>query len=127
MVIGAGSLWDTPAPFGFRIGMVVMLLASSGFIFWLLYSTRYTLTERKLVVHCGPFRWTVMLDSIQEVFPSRNPLSSPACSLDRLHIHYRGSRYGLLISPMNKSAFLNDLVARSPGLRLEGGQITREQ
>lgn len=92
---------------------------------WVLYGTRYTLTEGKLIVQSGPFRWVIELDSITEVFPTRNPLSSPACSLDRLHIRYRPSRQGIMISPQDKAVFLQDLVVLSPGLTLDGDRMVR--
>lgn len=115
------------APFGFRIGMGTLLLASAGFILWLLYSTHYTLTSRALVVRSGPFRWTVRLESIQEIFPTRNPLSSPACSLDRLRIRYRESRFGIMISPQDKAAFMRDVADRVPGLEVDGERVVRVQ
>ncbi len=49
---------------------------------------------------------------IESVIPSRNLLSSPACSLDRLHVRYPSSRRGVLISPEDESGFLSGLVLR---------------
>ena len=54
-------------------------------------------------------------------------LDASACSLDRLKIRYEGSRMGVMISPEDKTAFLRDLAARSPGLRIEGGRAVRQQ
>ncbi len=86
----------------------------------ILYATYYIITGDRLVAHCGPFKKSVLLQDIEEVVPSHNPLSSPALSLDRLHVRCRGSVFGLLISPRDKQGFLADLVARTPQLRLDG-------
>jgi hypothetical protein len=114
-------------PFAFRLLMAVLLIFVAAFILWTLYGTRYTLTESTLIVQSGPFRWLIDLEAITEVFPTRNPLSSPACSLDRLHIRYGKSRLGMMISPQDKAGFLQDLVARSPGLKLNGDRVLRDK
>jgi hypothetical protein len=78
---------------------------------WLLASTRYTLTSSELQAHSGPFRWHIALDEIRTVTPTRNPLSSPALSLDRLRIEY-GRERSIMISPRDKETFLRELDAR---------------
>lgn len=112
------NLWRAPGSMTFRLIMSALLVASAAFVLWVLYGTRYMLTDYDLIVRSGPFRWTVPLDSITEVFPTHNPLSSLACSLDRLHIRYRGSRWGVMVSPQDKEGFLRDLAARSPSIRI---------
>jgi hypothetical protein len=86
----------------------------------ILYATYYIISSDRLIAHCGPFKQSVLLQDIEEVVPSHNPLSSPALSLDRLHVRCRGSVFGLLISPIDKQSFLADLVARAPQLRVDG-------
>lgn len=125
MVAAMVALWVQSAPLGLRAVMTIVLPVVAVFTLWVLYSTSYTLDGEELVVRSGPFRWTVGLDSIEEVFPTRNPLSSPACSLDRLRIRCRGSRSDIMISPENKSTFLQDLVARVPDLELQGDRVVR--
>jgi hypothetical protein len=126
MLIAAGNLWVTRAPFAFRALMVLLLILVAAFVLWVLYGTRYTLTESTLRVQSGPFRWVIDIETISEVFPTRNPLSSPACSLDRLHIRYRPNPSGLMISPRDKERFILDIVARSPGLKMEGDRVVRD-
>jgi hypothetical protein len=121
------NLWRAPAPLAFRLLISVLLIFLAAFVLWTLYGTRYTLTESILIVQSGPFRWVIDLEAIMEVFPTRNPLSSPACSLDRLQIRYRKSRFGMMISPQDKAGFLRDLVALSPGLKLNGDQVLRDK
>ncbi|MGZ6240495.1 MAG: PH domain-containing protein [Syntrophales bacterium] len=126
MLFAAGNLWRAPAPFAFRLMISVLLILVAAFVLWTLYGTRYTLTERTLIVQSGPFRWVIDLESITEVFPTRNSLSSPACSLDRLHIRYGKSR-GIMLSPQDKAGFLRDLVVISPGLKLNGERVSRDK
>jgi hypothetical protein len=127
MLFAARNLWRAPAPFAFRLLISVLLIFVAAFVLWTLYGTRYTLTESTLIVQSGPFRWVIDLEAITEVFPTRNPLSSPACSLDRLHIRYGKSRLGMMISPQNKAGFLRDLMVRSPGLKLNGNRVLRDK
>ncbi len=87
---------------------LLVLVAGIGLPLWMLLGTRYEITPERLLVRCGPFRWTVPLREIRAVTPTRNPLSSPALSLDRLRIDYgRGS--SVMISPRDKARFLADL------------------
>lgn len=114
------------APLGgwIRAAWLLLTAASGAFMLWVLYGTYYVLESEALRVRSGPFRWRVRWDRIVEVVPSRNPLSSPACSLDRLHIRYTGSRWGMLISPEDRARFLQAVAARAPQLRLEGDRFT---
>jgi hypothetical protein len=127
MLIAAGDIWVARVPLAFRLLMSVLLTLVAAFVLWVLYRTRYTLTENTLIVQSGPFRWVIDLEAITEIFPTRNPLSSPACSLDRLHIRYRPNPSGLMISPRDKAEFLRDLMALSPGLKMDGDRVIRDK
>src|SRR5690606_15278736 len=59
-----------------------------GFPAWVMKGTNYTLDDTVLLVRCGPFSWQVPVAQITRITPTRNPLSSPALSLDRLRIDY---------------------------------------
>jgi membrane protein YdbS with pleckstrin-like domain len=86
----------------------VVVVLGAGLPLWTLFGTRYELTPGRLRIRCGPFRWTVPLNEIRAVTPTRNPLSSPALSLDRLRIDYgRGS--SVMISPRDQARFLEDM------------------
>ena len=63
------------------------------------------------------------LAAIDAVEPARNPLSSPACSLDRLRIEYGAKR--IMISPLDKAGFLRALAARAPQLEVSGDSARR--
>lgn len=68
--------------------------------------TYYTVEGNLLRIVCGPFRWRVPIDEIHSVTPTRNPLSSPALSLDRLRIIYGNDRK-IMISPADRAGFLD--------------------
>src|SRR5262249_719130 len=93
-----------------------------GLMLWGCYRIRYEITATDLRVCYSPFRTTVPLNAIVEVFPTRDPYSAPAPSLDRLQINYRrkGAAMGLehiLISPKDKEGFIRDLTSAAPQLR----------
>lgn len=115
----------SPTHAAFKIAFVIVCVSAAAIIPWILYGTTYILTEEALQIRCGPFRHRVLVSTIREVAPTRNPLSSPACSLDRLHIKYRGSRHGVLISPADKQLFLQALASLDPQLTLRGDGIVR--
>lgn len=103
------------------VGLEALVL---GFISWTFRSTRYLVGDREVIVRSGPFRWRIEIATIESVRPSRNPLSSPALSLDRLEVRYGRGR-ALLISPEDRTGFLDAIVARSPGLVRSGEQVRR--
>ena len=74
-------------------------------MFWLMLGTHYTVDRGTIRIVSGPFRWKVPIDEITSVSATRNPLSSPALSLDRLSIRY-GKRRRIMISPADKAGFL---------------------
>jgi hypothetical protein len=88
-----------------------------------LYAVDYTLEGDALRIRASFFRWRVPLAAIDSVEPTRNPLSSPACSLDRLLIRYGARR--IMISPEDKTVFLRALAARAPQLELGGERARR--
>jgi len=83
---------------------------------WILFGTHYTLTKEHLIIRCLSRDYPIALGDIYEVFPTHNPLSAPACSLDRLRIKFKGSKFGTLISPKDKTEFMRDLLSRCPQL-----------
>src|SRR5262245_15261903 len=124
-VLAAGFVLGAVAP-GLALGIGLGLTATGGLFglaLWGCYRARYEVTPSDLIVRVGPFRRTVPLDAITEVFPTRNPESGPAPSLDRLQVNYRrqnGENRYTLISPKDKEAFLRDLASAAPRLRSTG-------
>ena len=94
--------------------MVFSLVIIVGLPAWLFLATHYTFEGDTLTVRSGPFRWQVPLERVTAVTPTRNPLSSPALSLDRLRIDY-GNGKRIMISPRDKAGFLRELESRRSG------------
>lgn len=89
-------------------GVTIVIFASLfaiAFFGSVAFGTSYTIDRKVLFVRSGPFRWKVVLDEITSVEATRNPLSSPALSLDRLRIRY-GKRRSIMVSPADKAGFL---------------------
>jgi hypothetical protein len=86
---------------------------------------KYGMDDEHLVIRHGLVRQRIALQDIVEVFPSRNPLSSPALSLDRLEIRY-GDDYprSAMVSPAARSEFLSELARRAQ-LRQDGDRLVR--
>jgi len=73
---------------------------------WLLLSTYYLVEAGTLKVRSGPFSWSIPLNEINSIRPSRSILSSPALSLHRLEIQY-GRGQTILVSPKDIKGFQN--------------------
>jgi len=108
----AGMIWaliavmivDTPWPIRIAVAAVTVLVII--LLFAVFTRTHYTVAHGELRVVSGPFRRTIPLAEITSIEPTRNPLSSPALSLDRLKVSYGDKKY-VLISPANKAGFLS--------------------
>jgi hypothetical protein len=87
----------------------------------------YEITPSTLLVRSGWMRRQIPLASIQRVFPTHNPLSAPALSLDRLQVEYTQGRLRrfVLISPRDTLSFLRDLAERAGELEVQGDQLIR--
>ncbi len=85
----------------------VIPLAVSLLVVGLVVPTRYRVTDRDILVRCGPFRWSIPVASVVKIEPTRTVWSSPALSLDRLRIDYRVGRAvsTLMVSPADKDGF----------------------
>ncbi|MDJ0792679.1 MAG: PH domain-containing protein [Woeseiaceae bacterium] len=93
---------DTPLWLKLVVSFTSVLFC--GFLFAVLMSTYYVVADGVLRIVSGPFRWKVAISDIVEITPTRNPVSSPALSLDRLKISY-GNRRFVLVSPADKDGF----------------------
>lgn len=92
----------------------------------LVFPMRYGLGNGRLIVRSGLLRKTISLTDVVEVRPTRNPLSSPALSLDRLRIQYgQGFFKGVMISPAHRQQFLAEM-ARLAGLSRDGERLVRK-
>ena len=117
VVLGAlGYAWyrshhDLSGP----VAGAVILLVAELFVFeWLFRTTYYVIEGDTLVIRSGLIRWRVPIREITSVTPTRNAMSSPALSLDRLRIAY-GSKW-ILVSPENRERFVAMLRSVNPAI-----------
>jgi hypothetical protein len=85
--------------------LILVMIGVAGLMIWLLTGTHYTVDRGVIRIVSGPFRWKVPVDQITSVTATKNPLSSPALSLDRICIRY-GKRRRIMISPADRAGFL---------------------
>jgi len=106
---------------------VVLVLVIWAGVLSLLFPLYYEITSSTLLVRSGWIRRQIPLASIQRVFPTHNPLSAPAFSLDRLQIEYTQGSFPrfVLISPQDKPGFLRDLANQAGDLEVQGDQLVR--
>ena len=103
VVLVVVSLEPTPVP---MLAILALILLLGGALpLWILLQTHYSIVDARLVVRCGPFKWVIPVADIQSITPTRNPLSSPALSLDRLCVTY-GSGRAVMISPADPEGFM---------------------
>jgi hypothetical protein len=103
--VGIGGSWLS------GLAISPMLLLTAVLPLWLVRSTYYVLDQTELRIHSGPFRWRVRLKDIRSVTRTRNPLSGPALSLDRLRIDYDRGK-SIMISPADRDGFSAELERR---------------
>ena len=111
IAVGAAALQaDDPLA---TTGLLLLVIGVSGLMLWLLVGTHYTVDRGYIRIASGPFRWKVPIEDITSIARTKNPLSSPALSLDRIMIRY-GKRRRVMISPADRDGFLraigHDLV-----------------
>lgn len=91
----------------------------------LVFPMRYGISADELIIRHGVVRQRAPLAKILSVEPTRNPLSSPALSLDRLKISTGPrARDSIMISPADRDGFLA-LLAQRTGLAREADTLVR--
>jgi len=110
---------------------VVASLAVGLVIASLAYPVKYFVSDGRIRVRSGwLMRQSIDVADIVEVSPSRNPLSSPALSLDRLAIKVEKNgkrRLAMLISPKDKAEFMALLTEIDKGLVFDGRMLSRKK
>ena len=125
------GIYNLVAPNGnARAGWTLLLICifTGALVLILTYPLHYEITASKLIVRCGvTVRKEIPLSWIVEARSTRNPLSAPAWSLDRLQIDYRrdGGVRSMLISPEDKLRFLRELAGSGAGLEVRGERVVR--
>jgi len=118
LIWGLMLLGAVPAPLNPGKSQLVIMIAVILFIGWIWFGTGYKMMDNELKIYCGPFRHTISLQDIKEIKKTRSPLSSPACSLDRMEIKF-GKSKRVMISPADKENFVKMLIRKSPHIHLD--------
>jgi membrane protein YdbS with pleckstrin-like domain len=111
---------------GLLAGLLVLGFVSAVYA-GLIFPMRYRIEPSELVVQSGRLRKRISLTAIEAVDSSRNPLSAPAMSLNRLRIKFGpGVFQSVLISPVDREEFL-DQLAQASGMTRRGQQLVRQR
>lgn len=106
----------------FNTTYALMVLGTFAFVVLILllfcYPCRYTFKSDHLFVQSGALRLRVDYADITSVTPSRSLWSAPALSLERVRIDHRGRH--MLVSPMQRERFIEELQARAAAARRTG-------
>jgi len=98
---------------------ILGLVITYGFIVYLFFNTKYSITESFLKVSCGIFNYKpIAIASIKTISNSRSLMSSPAASFDRISITY-GKWEEIIISPRDKKAFVNHLKSQNSNIKIK--------
>lgn len=93
---------------------VAFLSLGIGLLTWL--TTRYELSDTHLFIRSLFLRWDIALRDVRSIQATRNFLSAPALSFERLEINHLGGQ--VMISPKDHAAFLAAFSARAPWVKL---------
>ena len=96
----------------------LLVLLPLGLLAWGIASTEYVVTDDLLVARSLWLRYRIPTDAIRTLRASRNPLSAPAMSLDRIEVTHVGGR--LLTSPRNRAGFVAAVLAANPSIAVAG-------
>ena len=99
------------------LGLAIILLVVA-FIVHMFVTTYYQIDNRTLKIRCGFFfKKSINIDTIKEIKETRNPISSPATSLDRIVIIYNKFD-AVIISPRDKEGFINYLTSINSSIKV---------
>ena len=102
------------------LAMLAIMLPIIAFILHMFYKTTYRINEsNELIIKCGLiFNSVVLISKIKSISRTRNPISSPAPSLDRIELKY-GKWDSVLISPKDKQGLTNELLKINPNIDIK--------
>ncbi len=107
-----------------RVDATIISLLTAMLVIHILLNTWYKITEDgMLIAHCSIFpEKKIAISEITAIGSTVMPISSYALSLDRLII-YKGDKYWLLISPVDKMNFINQLKMINPAIKFKDSDI----
>jgi hypothetical protein len=95
--------------------LVSLLFSVVLLVFYFLSKTiQYKIEDENLVI----WKTKIKIQSIRKIYKTRNPLSSPAMSLDRIAIVYNKFDE-VLISPKEREEFITELLKINPNIEVK--------
>ena len=99
--------------------MVALDVLLLGFVSITLFNTKYIIDGELLYIKCGFLpKEKCFISQIVKIKNTHNIISAPAISLDRIEIRLN-NRQQLIISPLDKEEFINNLRAINPNIIVE--------
>ena len=97
-----------------KVAPIILLILVLAFITYMLTSIKYTVENQNLNIKAGfLINQNINIMNIESIKKSKNILSSPAASLDRIEI-IENNKNSRLISPKNKIEFIEELNKINP-------------
>ena len=97
-----------------KVAPIILLILVLAFITYMLTSIKYTVENQNLNIKAGfLINQNINIMNIESIKKSKNILSSPAASLDRIEI-IENNKNSILISPKNKIEFIEELKKINP-------------
>lgn len=125
LVIGIATWWplflEGGTDWPVILTLAVVFLFSLGVIAWCSFAVRYVFHPEYLLVQGGPFRSKIPYETITSVGTTRDIYTGYRLlsSIDALELFYTHALLGSVkISPQDKEAFLQELLARNPRVKV---------
>lgn len=103
-----------------RVTIAAVLVGTGMFALLLLTWTHYDLGDGRLRAQHGLLRRVIPVKDIHAIALIHSLASSAVLSRDRIRVEYGHGRAFIEISPTDISAFLGDLRAMAPGIKVRG-------
>ena len=90
----------------------IIMIATFIFLAWIWLGTYYLVSNTTLTIKSGPFTENIPIKDIKNIRSTKNTISSPALSLNRLQIRYGYSKV-VLISPKERQKFVDMILEKN--------------
>ena len=100
-----------------------VLLLVTAFIIVLLcilfFGTKYVIEKEELIVYGGIYKKRIPIKQKRSLRPSKNLLSAPAMSIDRIEITFDPHIQVILVSPKERELFVKKLLEINPSITVK--------
>lgn len=97
---------------------IFITIVMVGFLLWMWFGTGYKVEYGLIIIISGPFKSKVKIADIRKLTATKNPLSAPALSINRIEIMY--GTYGMsLVSPKDRELFISLLLEENQTIQVD--------